>query len=906
MGLSINTNVMSLNAQRNLGQSQSALSKSMQRLSSGLRINSAKDDAAGLAISDRMTSQIRGLNQAVRNSNDGISLAQTAEGALQETTNILQRMRELAVQSANDTNSASDRSSLQAEVNQLKQEMTRISGTTAFNGKKLLDGSLTSAQFQVGANANQTISFGIQSAAASDLGVHVLTSNNATGIEAATSANLATAAGAEMGIAITNAETVFGALGKAVGAVNGLAAGTYTITDADGNTQTAAGPLNGEASTVAANLDARTGVTATASNSVSIIGAGNIAQAITIASGTATVTVGAAVDESDVDLLFAAITNVANGYDSSQFTAAISGGEVVLTNISGEDFTITAGAGQTINAKDMDGTAQAITAQAYTFSGEVTATFDTGYTLTASGPMGRVNATHHQNGISAETLTVSLPGAADQTYAVSANETAFSIAAGLEALDGVTATASNTIELIGTADAASALTIRGNNSTDGNNVVTVAAGVDITSAGDLLAAIQQQIESLAGNAGFTAALNADGDGVTLTNTTGHDFVVGAGAGMTVTVNGLGSAGAVAVANGNSVSVSGQVQAALEDNYTISSNIAQDTGYFSNVASGAMTTVKSGLANTNLLNSVTAQTLTIVGPSGSKPVSVVINDTAKAIAGKVNAESVTTGVTAEAKTVATLSNLVGDGTVAFTLKGSNSTPVNISATVTANNLTSLSQAINDQSGNTGITAALGSDLKSITLTQDVGHDILIGDYTHSSNVATNTLSVRGNDGIAVKLAGHAGSVTDSTVVGGEITFNSSGTFNVSSTITAASGSLFDKTVPGTANVSTLSSINNVDILTVEGAANAIKSIDGALEQVDSMRGELGAVQNRFESTIANLSNVSENLSAARSRILDADIAQETSAMTKNNILQQAGVSILAQANQAPQLALSLLG
>ena len=124
MGLSINTNVMSLNAQRNLGKSQSALSKSMQRLSSGLRINSAKDDAAGLAISDRMTSQIRGLNQAARNANDGISLAQTAEGALQETTNILQRMRELSVQSANDTNSDSDRDSLQAEIGQLKAEMS--------------------------------------------------------------------------------------------------------------------------------------------------------------------------------------------------------------------------------------------------------------------------------------------------------------------------------------------------------------------------------------------------------------------------------------------------------------------------------------------------------------------------------------------------------------------------------------------------------------------------------------------------------------------------------------------------------------------------------------------------------------------------------------------------------------
>lgn len=135
MALTINTNVASLNAQRNLGKSQNDLNQSMQRLSSGLRINSAKDDAAGLAISDRMTAQITGLNQAVRNANDGISLSQTAEGALQESTNILQRIRELAVQSANDTNSASDRESLQAEVDQLIEELDRIADTTQFNGK---------------------------------------------------------------------------------------------------------------------------------------------------------------------------------------------------------------------------------------------------------------------------------------------------------------------------------------------------------------------------------------------------------------------------------------------------------------------------------------------------------------------------------------------------------------------------------------------------------------------------------------------------------------------------------------------------------------------------------------------------------------------------------------------------
>ena len=157
MAAVINTNIASLNSQRNLGASQSALSTSLQRLSSGLRINSAKDDAAGLAISERFTSQIRGLDQARRNANDGISLLQTAEGSLQSTGDILQRIRELSVQSANATNSAGDRKAIQQEVGQLLSEADRISQTSEFNGLKLLDGSFGSATFQVGANAGQTI-----------------------------------------------------------------------------------------------------------------------------------------------------------------------------------------------------------------------------------------------------------------------------------------------------------------------------------------------------------------------------------------------------------------------------------------------------------------------------------------------------------------------------------------------------------------------------------------------------------------------------------------------------------------------------------------------------------------------------------------------------------------------------
>lgn len=154
----INTNIASLNAQRNLNTSQNDLRTSLERLSTGLRINSAKDDAAGLAIGERFTAQIRGLNQASRNANDGISLAQTAEGALGEVTNNLQRIRELAVQSANSTNSTSDRAALNQEVQQRIAEIDRIAGQTAFNGLKVLDGTFGTSQFQVGANAGETIS----------------------------------------------------------------------------------------------------------------------------------------------------------------------------------------------------------------------------------------------------------------------------------------------------------------------------------------------------------------------------------------------------------------------------------------------------------------------------------------------------------------------------------------------------------------------------------------------------------------------------------------------------------------------------------------------------------------------------------------------------------------------------
>jgi len=229
----INTNVPSLNSQRNLSTSQAQLNTSIQRLSSGMRINSAKDDAAGLAISDRMNSQIKGMTQATRNANDGVSMAQTAEGALSSSGDILQRIRELAVQSSNSSNSASDRKALQTEVTQLSSELNRIANTTEFNGQKLMDGTLGTANFQVGANAGQLISM-----TGANFNTSVYGNNQIAGDAAKAAATTSAAA--------TGAFTISGYLGTSA-AIN--------TTDAD-TAKTIAASIN--------NVTGDTGVTATA------------------------------------------------------------------------------------------------------------------------------------------------------------------------------------------------------------------------------------------------------------------------------------------------------------------------------------------------------------------------------------------------------------------------------------------------------------------------------------------------------------------------------------------------------------------------------------------------------------------------------------------------------------------
>jgi flagellin len=282
----VNTNLFSLNAQRNLNESQNALGTSLQRLSSGLRINSAKDDAAGLAISERFTSQIRGLNQAVRNANDGISYSQTAEGGLSTATSALQRVRELAVQSANDTNTSSDREAINNEVQQLIAEVRRIATTTQFNGQNVLDGSSSSLSFQVGANQNQTINVSGVDARADILGARTSTSASIdqTAIDASIAANNLVVQGIAVDLSGLSAGDSVGDIVNQINAVtssSGISAQQATTTSTDALTLAAgAATINGVAVTISATqatdiasinaLTAQTGVTATASGGAAV------------------------------------------------------------------------------------------------------------------------------------------------------------------------------------------------------------------------------------------------------------------------------------------------------------------------------------------------------------------------------------------------------------------------------------------------------------------------------------------------------------------------------------------------------------------------------------------------------------------------------------------------------------
>lgn len=358
----INTNVTSLIAQNNLSTSQSGLSTSLQRLSSGLRINSAADDAAGYSISTRMTSQINGLTQASSNANDGISLAQTAEGALTSVTSNLQTLRQLAVESANATNTSSDRQALNAQAQQLLGEIQNTATTTQFNGQNLLDGSFQSAQFQVGANANQTISVSVAGATTGSLG------------------NYGGAGQTVTGGSTTTAWTAASSIN-----INGIAIGASNATSAPGVSNTSAAAM----ATAINAQSSLTGVTATASTSVA--GATTVqANSSTTAgqlwiNGQAIGSIAASTTELGQIQNAANAINAVSAQSGVTATADASTGALTLTATDGRDINIATSA--TIN--QINGTVAGLAGS----SSAATVLAATGLTATAAATTGNVTGT---------------------------------------------------------------------------------------------------------------------------------------------------------------------------------------------------------------------------------------------------------------------------------------------------------------------------------------------------------------------------------------------------------------------------------------------------------------------------------------------------------------------------------
>jgi len=716
MAAVINTNVASLNAQRNLNSSQSALETSLQRLSSGLRINSAKDDAAGLAISDRMTSQIRGLNQASRNANDGVSLAQTAEGGLSEVGNNLQRIRELAIQSANATNSASDRTSLNNEVTQLLAEIQRVSTSSQFNGQNILDGTFTAAQFQVGANANQTIIASTGNSQTSALGSYQVASNSISAVS---------------GTALT--------------------AGQLTLNNIDVGSSTSG---SAEAISTAINgVSNQTGVTSSATTTVTSPTTNPLQRNQSLQSG---------------DLV---INGVSIGAVAGSSNVATQGSNVAAA----------------INAVS---TQTGVTAAVNGGTGALTLTSDTGKTIDIT-----TNATNTADGA-----------------------TRVENATGLE-LAGATKSFGNSVITVAAGDR-QVVTNTSTNTANASDTLTV-AGVTFTYSADANSATNIQIDNTtadaqAANVRAALALNS-----------------------TVT---------------NAFTVSGATTDAI---LTAKTNVLS-TGFADGLASASST------ANASSFVSTTAGAGVAIGDTlkvGGLTYEFTRHDaTAVATAGNIQVKLGTGGATAADDDILTATNLAaavsaqqaaGNGTVGFTSRAAGA------VTVT-----------NTLYGSAGVVAAPTEPVSTGTAGAITSVDTagVSGAYAASSNKGTLTL-------------------------------NSANAFSIGGSSPAAAGL-------STANVG-LTAINTVDISTLEGANNAISLIDGALSQVNTIRGSMGALQNRFTSVVSSLSASSENLSAARSRILDADFAAETAQLTRNQILQQAGTAMLAQANQLPNNVLSLL-
>ncbi|AHZ78713.1 MULTISPECIES: flagellin [Pseudomonas] len=704
MALTVNTNITSMSVQKNLNKSSDALGTTMGRLSSGLKINSAKDDAAGLQISNRLTTQIKGLSVAVKNANDGISIAQTAEGAMATSGNIMQRMRELALQSANGSNSDDDRASMQQEFTALSGELTRIANTTTFGGRNLLDGTFSGSSFQVGANSNESISFGMK-----DVSATAMKGNY----------NEASVAG---GVATLQA-SVTGAAGK-------------FGTDATGaNFATATGKTS---ATVFADP-------AVGTSGDLVLNVGTTKTTITLAT-----------------------TDTLNGFGATQA------------------------------AKD------------------------------ASSILAKINAQTANTGITAsiDSATGGLKLTGTQAFTVDATDTTAGVATGL----GLATGGGNQLTKTGTEN------LRDGKLAADGTLILGDTTINLTTA-DTLSSVVNKVNGQSGATGVSASVDSATGQLKLSSAAGFKL-----SGTAIANLGLTDAVTAAATNGGIVAVAPQ-----------STGLSADTDISIN---GKGFSFKAG----DDLDSIVAN----------------INNNG---AGAVGSGTALTGVTAKNDN----GRLVLTSANGQDIKLDNGSGVAGQGALAA-------VGLNSGTTKAGLVADTSISLNGVEVKFKKGDDM------DTIAASINAASTGVNASVVVK----DGSSTLSLFADQDINVadGSNGTGLAALGLTAVAGK--------TSAVEMESTVSNLNILDAQSAQQAIQVLDGAMQSLDSQRSQLGAVQNRFDSTVANLQSISENSTAARSRIQDADFAAETAELSKQQTLQQASTAILSQANQLPSSVLKLLG
>ena len=827
MSLVVNTNVSSLTAQRALAFADSLQGEAMTRLSTGSKINSASDDAAGLAIAQRMTSQVNGLNMAIKNANDGISLTQSVEGALVEVSDMLQRLRELSVQSANDTNTGVDRSAIQEEVNLLVSEITRVSANTRFNNQLVLDGSFSNKQIQVGTEGGETINVTLTSTSASNLGAHEVVGDV-----------IAATAGAGNGVI-----------------ANGVDDADDIILNGNSVTKTIAVSKGDSAKNVASNINAvagETGVTATAKT----------------------------------------YALLHNEYGEDQtYSLKINGkttGDFVMSRTSVAD------AVDKINA--ISGST-GVTASS-TSDNKVTLYSADGADMLVENEKSLTNLrmkTVKHDGVTAET-PLAINAIKNDASSLAAN-TDFYVQ---NATSGVntkftTVATHNQHEYstlinnaLGTSEGTAAIRVT---STDATSLSTGNYYLKQASTGDVFKVLVSGTDAAAWQTGLGNATHfgGDHDGTAKNLTTYQD--------VTASLSG------------------GKVQLA-GDRMFGDFEIFSDSTLATNMANQTHANHKVGIEGTGIDvrsadGTVNADTdfIATAAENALGTTTVVLGGNAGVAAIGTEDTAANGGATLIVAQQITITSSADDSGTTVTVTGTNADGSTLSETLTGGNAAAVT-TINRFKTITSVVMGAAS-----AGTIDVGVEGSSVDYNYKgarnfgdfsiSTAATGgtsqTSSTVTGDIDSQDLALGASGATDSATIQGTLSLKSSKVFSVtqSGTEAAANDNYF------TTKASALNTVANVDLRTQAGAAAALAVLDGAIEKISSLRSDLGAIENRLDHTVSNLMNISENTESARSRIQDADFAAESAKLSKAQVLKQAGVGMLSQANASSQLVLQLL-